>query len=53
MIGLGACSKLPTKFGDFNIFVFKNDLDHKEHLAIVKGDVQDCEDVLVRIHSDV
>ena len=23
MIGLGACSKLPTKFGDFNIFVFK------------------------------
>ena len=52
MIGLGACSKLPTKFGDFNIFVFKNDLDHKEHLAIVKGDVQDCEDVLVRIHSE-
>ena len=52
MIGLGACSQLPTKFGDFNIFVFKNDLDHKEHLAIVKGDVQDCEDVLVRIHSE-
>ena len=52
MIELGACSKLPTKFGDFNIFVFKNDLDHKEHLAIVKGDVQDCEDVLVRIHSE-
>jgi len=52
MVELGACSKLPTKFGDFNIFVFKNDLDHKEHLAIVKGDVQDCEDVLVRIHSE-
>ena len=27
-------------------------MDHKEHLAIVKGDVQDCEDVLVRIHSE-
>ena len=52
MIELGACSKLPTKFGDFNIFVFKNDLDHKEHLAIVKGDVQNCNDVLVRIHSE-
>ena len=23
MVELGACSKLPTKFGDFNIFVFK------------------------------
>ena len=52
MVELGACSKLPTKFGDFNIFVFKNDLDHKEHLAIVKGDVQNCDDVLVRIHSE-
>jgi len=52
MVELGACSKLPTKFGDFNIFVFKNELDHKEHLAIVKGNVQDCSDVLVRIHSE-
>jgi len=26
--------------------------DHKEHLAIVKGDVQNCDDVLVRIHSE-
>ncbi|ETJ00346.1 MAG: Riboflavin biosynthesis protein ribBA, partial [Veillonella dispar DORA_11] len=30
----------------------KNELDHKEHLAIVKGNVQDCSDVLVRIHSE-
>ena len=52
MVDLGACSKLPTKFGDFNIFVFKNELDKKEHLAIVKGDVQNCSDVLVRIHSE-
>jgi len=52
MVELGACSKLPTKFGDFSIFVFKNELDHKEHLAIVKGDVQNCNDVLVRIHSE-
>ena len=52
MVDLGACSKLPTKFGDFSIFVFKNELDKKEHLAIVKGDVQNCSDVLVRIHSE-
>lgn len=52
IIDLGATSELPTKFGDFRIFVFKNDMDHKEHLAIVKGDIQDGEDVLVRIHSE-
>ena len=52
MVSLGACSQLPTKFGDFNIFVFKNELDHKEHLAIVKGDVRDADDILVRIHSE-
>lgn len=52
IITLAAESNLPTEFGDFKIFVFKNYLDHKEHLAIVKGDVQDQEDVLVRVHSE-
>lgn len=52
IIDLGATSELPTKFGDFRIFVFKNDMDHKEHLAIVKGDIQHGEDILVRIHSE-
>ncbi|WP_251440302.1 bifunctional 3,4-dihydroxy-2-butanone-4-phosphate synthase/GTP cyclohydrolase II [Veillonella intestinalis] len=52
IITLAAESKLPTAFGDFQIFVFKNYLDHKEHLAIVKGDVKDQDDVLVRVHSE-
>lgn len=52
LVELGACSKLPTKFGDFSIFVFKNEIDHKEHLAIVKGDVNGQSDVLLRIHSE-
>lgn len=52
IVALGANSKLPTKFGDFDIYVFKNELDHKEHLAIVKGDVRGKDDVLVRIHSE-
>ena len=34
MVELGACSKLPTKFGDFKIFVFKNDLDQKRAKAL-------------------
>lgn len=52
IIQLAAESHLPTEFGDFRILVFKNYLDHKEHLAIVKGDVADGEDVLVRVHSE-
>ncbi|MDY3974718.1 bifunctional 3,4-dihydroxy-2-butanone-4-phosphate synthase/GTP cyclohydrolase II [uncultured Veillonella sp.] len=52
IITLAAESNLPTEFGDFKILVFKNYLDHKEHLAIVKGDVKDGEDVLVRVHSE-
>lgn len=52
IITLAAESNLPTEFGDFKIFVFKNYLDHKEHLAIVKGDVSGFENVLVRVHSE-
>lgn len=52
LIKLAADANMPTKYGDFHIYVFKNDLDHKEHLAIVKGDVKDGEDVLVRVHSE-
>ncbi|WP_288190066.1 bifunctional 3,4-dihydroxy-2-butanone-4-phosphate synthase/GTP cyclohydrolase II [uncultured Veillonella sp.] len=52
LIKLAADANMPTKYGNFHIYVFKNDLDHKEHLAIVKGDVKDGEDVLVRVHSE-
>lgn len=52
LIELGAKAGLPTCFGDFQILVFKNTLDDKEHLAIVKGDVKGKKDVLLRIHSE-
>ncbi len=52
MVQLAADSELPTEYGDFHIYVFKNDVDHKEHLAIVKGDIHDGEDVPVRVHSE-
>jgi len=52
LIELGATSKLPTEFGDFDIYVFNNPIDNKEHLAIVKGDVRNQDDVMVRIHSE-
>ena len=52
LVSIAAETKLPTKFGDFRIIVFKNEVDHKEHLMIVKGDVRGKSDVLMRIHSE-
>jgi 3,4-dihydroxy 2-butanone 4-phosphate synthase/GTP cyclohydrolase II len=44
--------ELPTKFGDFEGVGFKNKLDGKTHIAVIKGDVENKEDVLVRVHSE-
>jgi 3,4-dihydroxy 2-butanone 4-phosphate synthase/GTP cyclohydrolase II len=46
-----ASAKLPTDFGDFEMHVFVNQLDKKEHVALVRGDVSSGQDVLVRVHS--
>ncbi|MBI5158489.1 GTP cyclohydrolase II [Candidatus Micrarchaeota archaeon] len=45
-----ASSSLPTLFGAFSVFAF-SDGSNEEHLALVKGSVSDCENVLVRLHS--
>ncbi|QSO55388.1 bifunctional 3,4-dihydroxy-2-butanone-4-phosphate synthase/GTP cyclohydrolase II [Alicyclobacillus curvatus] len=42
---------LPTAYGDFRAVVFTNKLDDKEHIALVKGDI-DGEPTLVRVHSE-
>jgi 3,4-dihydroxy 2-butanone 4-phosphate synthase/GTP cyclohydrolase II len=46
-----ASAKLPTGFGDFEMHVFVNQLDKKEHVALVRGDISSGQDVLVRVHS--
>ncbi|GAB4074442.1 bifunctional 3,4-dihydroxy-2-butanone 4-phosphate synthase/GTP cyclohydrolase II [Barrientosiimonas marina] len=43
---------LPTEFGLFKIYGYTNDHDHKEHIALVKGDINRAEPVLVRVHSE-
>jgi 3,4-dihydroxy 2-butanone 4-phosphate synthase/GTP cyclohydrolase II len=43
---------LPTDFGDFNVVGFRSLVDDKHHIAMVKGDVDGAEDVLVRVHSE-
>ncbi len=45
-------AKLPTEWGIFTIVGYENDVDGKEHVAIVKGEVDDKEGVLIRVHSE-
>jgi len=44
-------ARLPTEVGEFRIVGYRNDVDAHEHVALVYGDVQDGERVLVRMHS--
>lgn len=47
---------LPTRYGDFRLHLYKNKVDGKEHVALVKGDISHSdkldEPVLVRVHSE-
>ena len=45
-------TKLPTKFGEFKLVAYDNTLDDKCHVALVKGDVDKLDSVLVRVHSE-
>lgn len=45
-------AKMPTDYGTFKIYAYENDIDGKEHIALVKGDVEGKENVLVRVHSE-
>lgn len=47
-----AASELPTRFGAFRIYVFSNDQDGSEHVAMVRGDVWGAHDVPARLHSE-
>jgi len=51
LIKLVAKSKLPTKFGNFNLFAYESMIDGGIHIALVKGNVRGKKDVLVRVHS--
>lgn len=44
-------ARLPTDFGEFSVIGYQNDVDTREHLALVFGDVRDGEGVLARMHS--
>ncbi|TYO98407.1 GTP cyclohydrolase II /3,4-dihydroxy-2-butanone 4-phosphate synthase [Geothermobacter ehrlichii] len=43
---------LPTRYGDFRAIAFENDVDGKDHMALIKGEISGEEPVLVRVHSE-
>jgi 3,4-dihydroxy 2-butanone 4-phosphate synthase / GTP cyclohydrolase II len=45
-------TRLPTAFGDFAAVGYRSLVDNKHHVALVKGEVDGVEDVLVRVHSE-
>lgn len=47
-----AQTTLPTHHGDFRIISFANDVDGCEHLALIKGNINSEQPVLVRVHSE-
>lgn len=47
-----ADTKMPTKYGDFRAYAYINKLNGEHHVALVKGDIADGEDLLVRVHSE-
>ncbi|KAK0603570.1 hypothetical protein LWI29_006339 [Acer saccharum] len=47
-----AISHLPTKWGLFQAYCYRSKLDGTEHIAVVKGDIGNGEEVLVRVHSE-
>ncbi|GGD01313.1 bifunctional 3,4-dihydroxy-2-butanone-4-phosphate synthase/GTP cyclohydrolase II [Pontibacillus salipaludis] len=43
---------LPTEYGEFRAVGYSNEIDGKEHVALVKGDIKPGEPTLVRVHSE-
>jgi 3,4-dihydroxy 2-butanone 4-phosphate synthase/GTP cyclohydrolase II len=52
LVERGASVRLPTEYGDFTAVAFRETLTGKAHLALVRGEVDGVENVLVRVHSE-
>ena len=46
-----ASAALPTEHGDFRVIAFESNIDRETHVALVKGEIGDGENVMVRVHS--
>ena len=51
LVKRAATANLPTELGEFQLFAYENQIDDQTHVALVRGDIGDGKDVLVRVHS--
>lgn len=47
-----AVTRLPTKYGEFTAYGYRNRLNGEHHVALVKGSIGDGGDILCRVHSE-
>ncbi|RLB73072.1 MAG: bifunctional 3,4-dihydroxy-2-butanone-4-phosphate synthase/GTP cyclohydrolase II [Deltaproteobacteria bacterium] len=53
LVRRAAATTIPTPFGGtFHAIVYENDVDHAQHMALIKGEINTAEPVLVRVHSE-
>ena len=51
-VQVASVAELPTRFGHFRIVAFLNEIDGKEHIAIVRGEIAGATHVPTRLHSE-
>lgn len=51
LVSRSVSARLPTRYGNFAVHLYEDELNKEHHLAIVHGDVAGKKDVLVRVHS--
>lgn len=47
-----AVATLPSAYGQFTVYAYRNTIDNNEHLAFVRGNVHEKDNVLIRVHSE-
>ncbi len=52
LVECAAVTKMPTKYGNFRAYGYVNKLNGEHHVALVKGEIDDGENVLCRVHSE-
>lgn len=52
LVDRSSAARIPTMWGPFTAYCYRSILDGIEHIAMVKGDIGDGQDILVRVHSE-
>lgn len=52
LVQQAAAVRMPTKYGEFTAYGYVNLLNGEQHVALVKGDIGDGQDILCRVHSE-